>query len=130
MHGLAGSGRSTLSTTVAEYFRELGQPCAFIFFDRNDPTHSDPNAVIRTLAHQLASFDPNILSAVCAEIETDKRIAEASMRRQFTKLIFEPLKAAGTQPMEGPVIIVIDTLDECGDPTSRKNLLVLLAQEL
>jgi len=32
--------------------------------------------------------------------------------------------------MEGPVIIVIDALDEFGDPTSWRNLLVLLAQEI
>lgn len=130
LHGLAGSGKSTLSTTVAEYFRELGRLGAFIFFDRNNPTHSDPNTVIRTLAHQLASFDAHVLSAVCAEIESDKRIAEAPMRRQFTKLLFGPLESVGTRPMEGPVIIVIDALDECGDPTSRKNLLMLLAQEI
>jgi hypothetical protein len=27
------------------------------FFYRNDPTPGDPNAVIRTLAYRLASFD-------------------------------------------------------------------------
>jgi len=31
LHGLAGSGKSTLSTTVAEYFCELGQLGAFSF---------------------------------------------------------------------------------------------------
>jgi hypothetical protein len=30
----------------------------------------------------------------------------------------------------GPVIIILDALDECGDPVSRKSLLSLLAQEL
>ena len=53
LYGLAG----TLSATVAEYFYKLGQLGAFIFFDRNDPTHSDPNTVICTLAHQLSLCD-------------------------------------------------------------------------
>jgi len=32
--------------------------------------------------------------------------------------------------MNGPVIVVIDALDECGDPISRKSLLALLSKEL
>jgi len=37
LHGLAGYSKSTISTTVAEYFRDLGRLGRFIFFDRNDP---------------------------------------------------------------------------------------------
>jgi len=32
LYGLAGSGKSTISTTIAEYFRELGRLGAFMFF--------------------------------------------------------------------------------------------------
>jgi hypothetical protein len=130
LHGLAGSGKSTISTTVAEYFRDLGRLGAFIFFDRNNPTNSDPNAVIRTLAHWLASFDCHIRSAICAAIESDNNIASAPIQRQFTKLLLDPLESIATLPMQGPVIIIIDALDECGDPTSRRSLLRLLADEL
>jgi hypothetical protein len=127
---LAGAGESALSTTVAKYFRELGRLGAFIFFDRNDPTHSDPNAVIRTLAHQLALWDLTVQSAVCAAIEGDKGIAEAPMRRQYAKLVLEPLKCAVALHIQGPIIIVIDALDECGNSVSRQTFLALLAQEL
>ena len=127
LHGLAGSGKSTISTTVAEYFRDLGRLGAFIFFDRNNPTNSDPNAVVRTLAHWLASFDPHIQSAICAAIESDNNIASTPIQRQFTKLLFDPL---ATLPMQGPIVIIIDALDECGDPTSWRSLLRLLADEL
>src|SRR5882724_2267800 len=96
LHGLAGSGKSTISTTVAEYFRELSRLGAFIFFDRNDPTQSDPNAVIRTLVYRLSLFDPAIQAAVCSQIEGDKTIAEAPLGRQFSKLLLEPLKSIGT----------------------------------
>jgi hypothetical protein len=130
LHGLAGYGKSTISTTIAEYFRDLGRLGAFIFFDRNDPTHSDPNAVIRTLAYRLASFDTRIKLAVCAVVESDKSIADAPVRKQFAKLLLEPLQSLSGQCVNGPVIIVIDALDECGDPISRKSLLALLSKEL
>ena len=130
LHGPAGYGKSTILTTVAEYFRDLGRLGAFIFFDRNDPAHSDPNAVIRTLAFRLASFDISIQSAICAAIESDKSIAESPLHKQFAKLLMEPLQSIGSQHVHGPVIVVVDALDECGDPRSRKSLLALLSREL
>jgi len=129
LYGLAGSGKSTISTTVAEYFRDLGRLGAFIFFDRNNSANSDPNAVIRTLAHWLASFDSHIRSAICAAIEGDKNISSAPIQRQFAKLVLDPLESIATVPMQGPVVIILDGLDECGDPTSRRSLMRLLADE-
>jgi hypothetical protein len=130
LHGLAGSGKSSISTTVAEYFREMDRLGCFIFFDRNDPNHNDPNAVIRTIVYRLASFDVRIRSTICAVIQRNGSVIEAPIRKQFSELLLDPLKTIGSQPMEGPIIIVVDALDECGDAKSRKNLLALLATEL
>src|ERR1700691_1986268 len=60
LYGLAGSGKSTISTTIAEYFRELGRLGAFLFFDRGNPLSSELAAVVPTLCYKLASFDPTI----------------------------------------------------------------------
>lgn len=54
LHGVAGSGKSTMANTFAEYFFGRGLLGAFLFFDRNDTIQRDPRAVIRTLAYQLA----------------------------------------------------------------------------
>lgn len=122
-HGVAGSGKSTISTTIAEYFRELRRLGAFIFFDRSK--NDDPNAVIRTLAYQLGR-SPGVRSTLSQVIEGDEGITTAPLLRQFPKLILEPLRLANS-PAEGPVIIIIDALDECGDPRSRRDLLSLMA---
>src|SRR6202795_2942841 len=98
LYGLAGSGKSTISTTIAEYFRELRRLAAFLFFDRNDPTNSLPAVVIRTLSSKLASFDPSIQAAVCESIERNPGVTEASIRVQFTKLVLEPLAALTKLP--------------------------------
>jgi hypothetical protein len=127
--GLAGSGKSTIATTIAEYFRELGRLGAFMFFDRKNPSSSEPAAVVPTLCHKLASFDPTIRAAVCAQIERDPGITEASLRVQFTKLLREPLGSLAAPHTKGPVIIVLDAFDECGDSSSRKDLLALLASD-
>jgi WD40 repeat protein len=130
LYGLAGSGKSTISTTIAEYFRELGRLGAFMFFDRNNATTNNPSAVIRTLAYKLAYSNPSIKAEVCSQIEVDPGIVEAPMHVQVTKLLLEPLSKLAILHTQGPVIIIIDALDECGDPMSRKDLLSLLARNL
>ena len=130
LHGLAGSGKSTISTTLAEYFRALGRLGAFLFFDRNNPSSSEPAAVVPTLCYKLASFDPTIRAAVCAQIEHDPSITEASLRVQFTKLLCEPLSSLAVLHHKGPVIIVLDAFDECGNASSRRDLLALLTHDL
>jgi NACHT domain len=130
LYGLAGCGKSTVATTIAEYFRELGRLGAFLFFDRNNPTNSEPSVVIRTLSYKLASFDPTIRAAVCAQIERDPSITEAATRVQFAKLLREPFTQLGKLQDQGPIVIILDAFDECGDPISRKGLLALIAQEL
>src|SRR5882724_8047922 len=86
LHGPAGSGKSTISTTIAERFRTLRRLGAFIFFDRNK---SDPAAVIRTMAHQLACADLHIQSAICANINGIFNVS-TPIHTQFTKLLLEP----------------------------------------
>lgn len=130
LYGVAGSGKSTISTTIAEYFREIGRLGAFMFFDRADPTSSEPAAVIRTLSYKLALFDSTIKAAICAQMERDLGITEASIRVQFSKLILEPLATLPAFHTHGPIVVILDALDECGDPTSRKSLLLVLAQGL
>src|SRR6201996_6003634 len=69
LHGLAGSGKSTIANTIAEHFRDIGSLGAFLFFDRTNPVLKDPKHIIRTLSYQLAMFLPEIGEAVSAVIE-------------------------------------------------------------
>lgn len=125
LHGVAGSGKSTVCATVAEYFRSISRLGAFLFFERGK---SEPSTVIRTLAYMLASFDSSIANRVIAAFENDNSIARASAATQFEKLITEPLTDAASA-IQGPVFVVLDSLDECGTPESRRELMRLLSQE-
>jgi energy-coupling factor transporter ATP-binding protein EcfA2 len=112
IHGLAGSGKSTLSTTIANIFRDSGQLGAFLFFDRDVIERSDPTTVIRTLAHQLGMSDPRIGAAIRTAIERNPNMLMSPLPRQFQKLILEPISQS--QPLTSTIVIVIDALDECG----------------
>jgi hypothetical protein len=127
LHGLAGSGKNTLSTTVANMLRESGQLGAFLFFDRDVTERSDPTNVIRTLAYQLGLCNPEICAAITAVIENTPSISMSPLRLQFMKLIVQPLSTIS--PAAAPLVLVLDALDECGNAKQRRSLLALLAAE-
>ncbi|KZP15986.1 hypothetical protein FIBSPDRAFT_934869 [Athelia psychrophila] len=112
LRGAAGLGKSTLATTVAEHFAAHRRQGAFLFFDRNERVESSPSRVISTLVHQLVQHNEAVRSAVSDAIKQDSRLARAPLPTQFTSLLCEPLHAASTH-IAGPIIIIIDALDEC-----------------
>ena len=127
LHGLAGSGKSTFSTTVANFFGAQGRQGAFVFFSRDIEERCQPSNVIRTIAHQLGSFDARIATQISAAIETIPSIVQSPIQLQFRTLLVEPLSKLPTD--EEPIILILDALDECGNNDTRKDLLALLAKE-
>ncbi|KIM82227.1 hypothetical protein PILCRDRAFT_473452 [Piloderma croceum F 1598] len=129
LNGVAGSGKSTLSTTMANLFDETNRLGAFIFFNRNVAEQSNPALVIRTLAHKLGHFDRRIGDAIAAVIEVNSAIVESPIHIQFKKLLSDPLRKLANLHFEGPVMIVFDAFDECGSIEERRLLLKVLAEE-
>ena len=125
LHGVAGSGKSTVATTVAGYFRELSRLGCFIFFERGK---SDPSSVIRTVAYRLALFDSSIGSSILSRIETTEDIATAPAADQFKLLLAGPLHESAAF-LTGPVVIILDGLDECGTSETRKSLMKLFRKD-
>ncbi|KZP23149.1 hypothetical protein FIBSPDRAFT_1043092 [Athelia psychrophila] len=129
LHGVAGSGKSTISTTIAERLHACGQRGAFLFFDRNTPAQSGPNGVIRTIACQLALSNAFLRDAICDAIEQDVQIATRTLDAQFKALLLGPLHSCSSK-MTRPVVIVLDAFDQCGDAESRRALVYLLITNL
>ena len=128
LHGLAGSGKSTISTEIASIFGDSGQLGAFLFFDRDVTERSDSTLVIRTLAHQLASSDPEIGTAIRTVLERNSNVLALPLALQFQKLICDPLSTLGKSSR--PIVVVLDALDECGSTAMRASLMDVLASHL
>jgi hypothetical protein len=118
VYGLAGSGKSALSTTIAQIMRELRRLGAFFFFNRDIP-HRNFATLIRTLAHQLAMFDARFGAAISRVVEMNENIAGIPLEFQFANLLSgNALKSV--EWSGGPIILVVDALDECGHEADRK----------
>ncbi|TFY69235.1 hypothetical protein EVG20_g3230 [Dentipellis fragilis] len=139
LHGVAGSGKSTLARTLASLFASLRRLGAFIFFDRAVAVANEPMTFVRTLAWELSRFDRRIQERVLAAMDTNVHAARMELRTQFRELIEQPLaevfRSAGpvdkcAPSQEGPIIVIVDGLDECGDSErERRHLVELLAQD-
>lgn len=130
LRGPAGSGKSTILNTLAHYSLQLCRQGAFLFWDRNNPENSNPRHVIRTLAYQLARFDTTFARELDTQIKTRPSIAESPLDSQFQYLLQKPLAALSENCKFGPIIIVLDALDECGTSESRRQLLKALSTGL
>ncbi|KAF9059821.1 hypothetical protein BDP27DRAFT_1371092 [Rhodocollybia butyracea] len=125
LSAVAGAGKSTIATSISQYFRELGRLGAFLFFTRNK---SDPADVIRTIAFHLACSNTHVASAICTAIDNDHALIDSPIHTQFQKLLLEPLTSAQNH-IHGPIVIVLDALDECGNADSRRTLVSLISNE-
>ena len=128
VYGLAGSGKSTLSTTIAERMLGLHRLGAFFFFNRDIPQRNS-TTLIRTLAFRLAMFDPRFDAAISRALTNKDNIAEMPLAFQFESL----LSANALKSVEwsgGPIVFIIDALDECGNEKDRRILMQVLSKGL
>ena len=126
VYGLAGTGKSTLSTTIAQITRRLHRLGAFFFFNRDIPQRNCAT-LIRTLAYQLATFDTRFCAAISRVAAANENIAGMPLDFQFEQL----LSANALKSVEwsgGPIVLIIDALDECGSEADRKILLQVLSK--
>lgn len=128
LRGLAGSGKSTVSATIANDLRRIGRLGVSIGFERGVAGKCDPSAAIRTLAHGLGLSHPQAGIAISMAVDKHPDITQMSLRQQFQHLLHCTLSAEGVIDPNSPVVVVIDALDECERCDKREVLLELLAE--
>ena len=127
LHGTAGSGKSAIAHTIADRFKRLGRLGSFFAFDRNEATEQRHKKIFATIAQDLANCHPQLLKALATTIHHNTSLKNTTdVLQQWGELIVKPAKAI-SELMAGPIVIVIDALDESGDVESRRHLLQILA---
>ncbi|KDQ54643.1 hypothetical protein JAAARDRAFT_94669, partial [Jaapia argillacea MUCL 33604] len=107
--GVAGSGKSAIAHTVARHFSDQKRLGSSLFFKRN--VTERPETLFGTIARDLADSDPEFRSKLLGVVRGSRSLIQTtSVLRQFQSFILEPTKDL---MMVGPLVIVIDALDEC-----------------
>ncbi|KAI0410771.1 vegetative incompatibility protein HET-E-1 [Xylaria grammica] len=125
LNGVAGTGKSTISRTVAQRFHERGLLGATFFFKRGEAERGHAGRLFTTLAAQFAAKIPRVAQQIQTALDNDPNVCSKALSEQFKQLILNTLTyARGPQTL----VIVIDALDECDKDVDIRVIIHLLSQ--
>ncbi|KAJ5622611.1 hypothetical protein N7528_005843 [Penicillium herquei] len=128
LHGMAGTGKSTIARTVAQRRHDEGDLGANFFFKRGEDDRGNLVKFVPTIARQLASRIPAFNYALKGSLDANPEIMSRSISEQFKRLVQEPLSKVQTEEITpSPLVIVIDALDECKNDGDIRLLIHLLS---
>ncbi|KFZ22424.1 hypothetical protein V502_02884, partial [Pseudogymnoascus sp. VKM F-4520 (FW-2644)] len=129
LNGMAGTGKSTISRTVAQTFADKGDLGASFFFKRGEGDRGHAGMFITTIATQLIQKLPSLAPHVQNAIEADPGISKKALKQQFDTLVLQPLVKIQTHPQKSSsIVIVIDALDECDREEDVRTIIRLFSQ--
>lgn len=108
--GMAGTGKSTISRTLAKIFDEKGALGASFFFKRDIDECQNLSKFFTSIAAGLAKRHVSVARHIEAALQSNPGITTQVARDQFNYLILQPIIRA---EIPKPIIIIIDGLDEC-----------------
>ncbi|KAG8968515.1 hypothetical protein FRC03_007166 [Tulasnella sp. 419] len=126
LHGLAGTGKSTVANTVASRLAQQDRLGASFFFSRDVEERRDPLRVLPSIARQFAEFSPEYKGHLVKSLDGRKDAGKSALPIQMERLFVIPLRSMGAQ--QTPLIVVMDALDECDNNQLVTTLLRLLSE--
>ncbi len=129
LFGQAGTGKSSIAHEIARRFDKMNRLTSSFIFLRKEQSEGEAYHLFTTLALDLSDRYPSFKAALGRVIKDNN-----SLRRRtrdyptlFKSLILEPLKDLH---IVGPILVVIDALDESGDVIGGNGLHEFLAKNL
>ncbi|KAJ7465570.1 ankyrin repeat-containing domain protein [Mycena latifolia] len=111
VHGISGSGKTVLSSTIIGALRARREPLAFFYFDTNNPGQHTVTQLLCSLVSQLsvqADFPDKTLNQLW---ETHAKGQHLPSDPVLISAALIPILTEFTRP----VYIVLDALDECSE---------------
>lgn len=131
LNGMVGTGKSTISWTVAKWLTNQGPfPLinlgASFFFKRGEGDRGSASQFFPTIVHQLLSKIPGLDALIAEVIDSDPWICDKALGEQFDKLIYQPLEKVKIPASAcSTLLVVVDALDECEKESEIRALLQL-----
>jgi len=130
LSGTAGTGKTAIAHTIASSFIGVGGLGSCYCFDRHRSADLRHQKIFSTIARDLADRHPQMRRALASAVQNDIALKNtADIVQQWDKLLMKPLGRLSESTV-GPVVIVIDALDESGRADTRSDLLRILSGKL
>src|SRR5712664_2241547 len=131
LFGQAGTGKSSIAHEIARRFDKIHRLTTSFIFLRKEQSKREAYHLFTTLARDLSGRYPSFKAALGKVVTDNCALGVGTGTRDydtlFGSLILEPLKDLH---IVGPILVVIDALDESGDASGRKGLHTFLAKNL
>ncbi|KAM0175389.1 hypothetical protein ACHAPC_009632 [Botrytis cinerea] len=129
LNGMAGTGKSTISRTVAQNLVDKGELGASFFFKRGEGDRGHAGMFFATIVTQLVQKLPPLAPHVRDAIEANPGISGKTLGQQFITLVLKPLEKIQTDPQKSSsIVIVVDALDECDREEDVEAIIRLFSQ--
>lgn len=115
LNGMAGTGKTTISLTIAKEYDKKKRLGASFFFSRGGGDLASAKKFAATVAVQLAEQSPELRRLILNATTLNPRIGHLNLCNQWEKLVLEPLGLLGSSAVQRPLLIMVDALDECDD---------------
>ncbi len=129
LFGQAGTGKSSIAHEIAHRFDKMHRLTSSFIFLRKEQSKREAYHLFTTLARDLSDRYPSFKTALGKVVKDNSslRVGTRDYATLFESIILEPLKDLH---IVGPILVVIDALDESGDATGRIGLHTFLAKNL
>jgi len=106
----------------------MNRLCSYFIFLQAEQSKCEDYLLFTTLVHDLSNCYPSFKTVLEKAIKDNKSLQAAQdYHTLFESLLLQPLKDLHTI---GPILIIIDALDESGDAGGRNGLHTFLAEHL
>jgi hypothetical protein len=124
LYGSPGLGKTSVANSLCQRLHENRNLGGTFFCRRDDPILCDPNRVLPTLLHRLAWMWRPYRDLVVQALSGDPHL---NPDWRGCGLLLEHLYSLESHP-QTTLVLVIDALDESGDPRTRAPLLKCLSE--
>ncbi|CAE7229674.1 unnamed protein product [Rhizoctonia solani] len=114
MNGMAGTGKTTIATTLSTTLEGRKQLAASFFCTRTSPECREAKRIVPTIAYQLARRSTPFRSVLSKALKEDPDISTRNITSQFQLLLRRPLMKV-KEKLPDNLVVVVDALDECDD---------------
>ncbi|KXN85971.1 hypothetical protein AN958_10642 [Leucoagaricus sp. SymC.cos] len=137
INGPAGVGKTAILQTLAERFRENGQPVATIFFPKDPggqlssssipfrPLVNPSSKLWVTLAYRLATLEPSYLAYLVEHAYDDPMLVHQNMATQFDAFIGKPFGRGGLS-LYTCIPVILDGFECCHEQETQEHILDLI----
>jgi hypothetical protein len=116
--GSPGSGKSAVASSLVSELTKRRRLGSHFFCKRDHSRLGDPAVLWRTVASDLARFNPGVRGGLL-DFLTKADFRDADILLHFCCLIVEPLTKDNNYLLTLPPVVVLDALDECGSDDSQ-----------